>query len=137
MPNIKNNTLTLCEHLDILKIPIEPKINQMNIYQTIIKLYSSIKNVKINHISSEYIEGEPNMCLIIEILKYMLQQNMIDTINLSKKDCTILKNFIIQNKQKDISIFLNQHSRVIYEVIGNYIWNRKLPSEILQKLDIR
>ena len=135
MPNIKNNTLSLCEHLDTLKIPIEPKINQMNIYQTIIKLYSSIKNVKINHISSEYIEGQPNMCLIIEILKYMLQQNMIDTINLSKKDCTILKNLIIQNKQKDISIFLNQHSRVIYEVIGNYIWNRKLPSEILQKLD--
>lgn len=137
MPNIKNSTLVLCEHLDELKIPLRQyNIDTLNnIYRLIIKIYSSINNVKINHLSSESIEGKPNMCLVVQILNYMFQQNLIDTINLSKNDCNHLKSLLIQNKHSDIGVFLNHHSQPIYQVLGNLIWNRKLPLNILQQLD--
>ena len=65
----------------------------------------------------------------------MFQKNLVDTINISKSDCDILKSLLIKNKHSDAGIFLNQRSQSIYQVIGELIWNRQLPTHILNQSD--
>ena len=127
----------MCKHLVLKTSTKEPNLKVLNnIYQLIIKKYSSIDNVNIKHISRNTIEGTSgNMCLVVQILNYMFQKNLIDTINISKSDCDILKSLLIKNKHSDIGIFLNQHSQSIYQVLGALIWNRQLPTHILNQLD--
>ena len=137
MPNIKNKTLELCQHLDLLKIPIKDTQNKVleKLYIKIIDIYKSLKNIKVDHISSKKINSESNMCIIIQILKYMFQQKMIHNIDIGKSNCDILQKLILQENHNDLGKFLNIHSRPIYKVIGDLIWNHKLPQHILGQLD--
>lgn len=136
MPNIKNKTLELCQHLDFLKIPVKDAHGSLlnNLYAKIINIYSSISHITVTHVSSKNINRQSNIC-IIQILKYMFQQKIIHTIDLPKSDCDILQNLIIQNKHNELGKFINEHNRPIYKVIGDLIWNRKLPPYILNQLD--
>lgn len=137
MPNIKNKTLELCEHLDTLKISLkELNISKLDIFfKFIVSKYKSIKNLNINHISKSIIESENDICLVIKILKYMIQKDLVDTLDLNKEDCEYFKKKIAEDNYSDIAKFINQHSRTIYRVLGNLIWSRKLPQHILDSLD--
>lgn len=137
MPNIKNKTLEICQNLDLLNIHVEDTPHKLlnNLYTKIINVYSSLSNIEIDHLSNKNINSQSNVCIIIHILKYMVRQKMIYSIELSKNKCDILQNLILQNKHIEIGKFINQNNIPIYKVIGKLIWNRKLPSYILNQLD--
>lgn len=137
MPNIKNKTLELCQHVDLLKINVKSINNKTlnNLYTKIIHVYSSLKNINVDHISSKKINSQSDMCIILQILNYMFEQKMINNIDLSEHNCNMLQDLIHQNKHSEIGKFINIHNRPIFKVISDLIWNRKLPQYILDQLD--
>ena len=136
MPNIKNKTLQLCQHLDLLKIPVkDTQSSLLNIYKKIINVYSSLSNIKVDYKLSKNINSESNVCIVIQILKYMVQNKMINTLDLHKNDCNTLQRLLLLNKHSELGKFINEHNRSVYKVVSDLIWNRKLPPYILNQLN--